>query len=110
MHLSISIAIVCMVAAIVQCLAVADRIAHVTTIAWKVGVEPSLITANCSMIIAFFVLTSLFVGLGLFATGRLRRVASSFRFLSLLSVQLLLAGAVIWGALLCTPFVQIVSR
>ena len=104
------IAFICLAAAIVQCIQVADRVAHVAWFAYKFGVEPHLITVGSSMLIAFFGATAGFVGLGLAATDRLRRVESHFRFCSLLSVQMLIAGALVWGGLLASPLIQIVSR
>src|SRR5438477_142097 len=110
MRIWISIAFVCLAAAIVQCIQVADRVAHVAWFAYKFGVEPHLITAGSSMLVVFFGATAVFVGLGSVATDRLRRAESRLRFCSLLSVQMLIAGALVWGGLLASPLIQIVSR
>ena len=60
------------------------------------------------MMIVFFGATAAFVSLGLVAGERLRRVQSRFRYVSLLGVMLLLAGALVWGGLLASPFVRVV--
>ena len=110
MRLWTSMAFVCLAAAIVQCIQVADRVTHVAWFAYKFGVEPHLITAGSSTLVVFFGSTAVFVGLGLVATDRLRTAKSRFRFCSLLSVQMLIAGALVWGGLLASPFIQIVTR
>jgi hypothetical protein len=104
------VALACLASAIWQSVEVAGHVAHVATNAWKIGAEPGLISAGTTMLFIFFGATVVFVSLGLFATDRLRRADSPFRFISLLSVQILLAGAIVWGGLLCTPFVEIVQR
>ena len=109
-RLWIVVALACLAAAIWQSVEVAGRVTHLATIAWKTGIEPSLISAGTTMVFSFFGATVFFVLLGLVATDRLRNANSTFRFCSLLSVQILLAGAIIWGGLLCTPFVQIIPR
>jgi len=105
-----SIALICLAAAIWQCVEVADRVTHLSRMAYKFGVEPQLISASTSMVGIFFGATAVFVVLGIVATERLRRLQSPIRFCSLLSVLMLLAGALVWGGMLISPFVQIVSR
>ena len=75
--------------------------------AFKFGVEPELISAGTSMVVIFFGGTAVFVAHGLIATNRLRCIKSPSRFISLLSVQMLIAGALVWGGILVSPFVQI---
>jgi hypothetical protein len=102
--------IVCLGSAIIQGYLVGDRIRHLTTIVWKIGGGPGLISAGREMILLFFPATVAFLTLGFIATDRLRYQASSFRFLSMLGTQILIAGALIWGAMLASPYVQIVAR
>jgi hypothetical protein len=110
MRIWASIAFVCLAAAIWQWLELADRIRHLAWFAFKFGIEPHLISAGSFMVVVFFGATALFVGLGLVASRQLRGADSRLRFCSRLSVQMLIAGAVVWGGLLVSPLIQIVSR
>ena len=105
-----SIAFVCLAAAIWQWVELADRLRHLAWFAFKFGVEPHLITAGSFMVVVFFAATAIFVALGLVATRQLRGADSRVRFCSRLSVQMLIAGAVVWGGLLASPLIQVVSR
>ncbi len=102
--------IVCLGSAIIQGYCVGDRIRHLTTIAWKIGIGQGLISTSREMIVVFFVATAAFLALGFIATDHLRYQASSFRFVSMLGTQILIAGGIIWGAMLVSPYVQIVAR
>ena len=105
------IAIVCLAVAGWQAYAVVGQIAHVTTNAWKFGVENlQPISAGTTMTVAFFITTAVFVALGLVATDRLQRASSPMRFCSLLSVLLLLSGAIVYGGMLCSPVVVLHAR
>ena len=110
MRIWTSIAFVCLAAAIWQWVELADRIRHLAWFAFKFGIEPHLISAGSFMVVVFFGATALFVGLGIVATRQLRAADSRLRFCSRLSVQMLIAGAVVWGGLLASPLIQIVSR
>ena len=106
----ISVALACLAAAIWQWVELAGRINHLAWYAVKVGIQPHLIDAGTFMIAVFFAATAVFAAFGTVATAQLRRLESGFQCCSLLSVLMLLEGALIWGGLLASPLVQIVSR
>ena len=110
MRIWASIAFICLAAAIWQWVELADRIRHLAWFAFKFGIEPNLISAGSFMVVVFFGATAVFVGLGLVATRQLRGADSRLQFCSHLSVQMLIVGAVVWGGLLASPLIQIVSR
>ena len=93
----ISVAVVCLAAAIWQWVELADRLNHLVWFALKFGIEPNLISAGIFMVVVFFSATAVFAGLGIVATTQLRRADSRFRFCSLLSVVMLMTGALVWG-------------
>jgi hypothetical protein len=103
-------ALLCLGAGCYQGYEVAGKIQHLTTMAWKLGVEPGLISAGREMIVIFFVVTAVFLGLGLVATDKPLKLKSWFRFASMLDSEILIAGAMIWAAMVASPYVQIVSR
>ena len=100
----------CLAAAVWQCYEVAARIAQLSTMTWKFGVEPGAIDAGISTTVIFFAASAALIILGLFATDRLRAASSPMRFCSMLAVQMLVAGAVIWGGLLSSPVVALSPR
>ena len=70
MRLWIFITIMCLAAALLQCLAVFVRVTDFANMAYKFGVSSEIITAGRSMVIVFFGATAMFVALGLLATDR----------------------------------------
>jgi len=106
----VAIALVCLAAAIYQWVELADRLKHLVWFALKFGIEPHLISAGSFMVVVFFAASAVFISLGIAATTQLRRAQSRLQFCSLVSVVMLLAGAVVWSGLLVSPLVQIVSR
>lgn len=100
----------CLCAGCFQGYEVTARIQHLTTMAWKLGVEPGLISAGREMIVVFFVATAIFLALGLVSADKLRKEESLFRFASLLGSEILIAGAMVWAAMAASPYVQIVNR
>jgi hypothetical protein len=104
------IAALCLAAAIWQWVELADRVHHVLWFAVKFDFAPHLISARIFMVIVFFAGTALFASLGIVATIQLRRAELRYRFCSLLGVLMLVTGALVWGGLLASPLIQIVSR
>ena len=103
-------AIACLAAAIWQWVELSDRLTQLFWLAFKFGIEPRLLTAGAFMVVVFFFGTSISLGLAIVATRQLRRADSHFRFCSVLSVLMLATGALVWGGLLASPLIQIVSR
>jgi len=100
----------CAAVACLQTFMVADRIKNLSSIVWELGFEPGLLTVSLSTTVIFFVTSAAFIILGLFATDRLKGMSLTFRLLSMLSVQLLVAGAIIWGSMLVSPYVDFVRE
>ena len=105
------VAVVCIAVACWQAYAVAGQVAHVTTNAWKFGVDHlQPISVGSTMTIVFFVATALFVAVGVAATDALQRSRSPMRFCSLLAVIILLAGAIVYAGMLLSPVVTVNAR
>jgi hypothetical protein len=101
----------CLGAGCYQAHEVAERVRHLTTIAWKMGMDSfALITAGVVMIVVFFLFTGVFVALGLITTDHFLRQRSWFSLPAILGTEILIAGAIIWGAMLASPYVEIVNR
>ena len=101
----------CLGAAAIQCYGVAGRIAHVTTFAWKFGVENvTPVDVGVSTTVLFFVGSVVFIALGLAATDRLQRAASPMRFCSLFAVLVLISGAIVYGGMLVSPVLVLAPR
>jgi hypothetical protein len=69
-----------------------------------------LITAGVVMIVVFFLFTAVFVALGLITADHFLKQRSWFSLPAILGTQILIAGALIWGAMLASPYVEIVNR
>ncbi|MEW6305718.1 MAG: hypothetical protein AB1705_19745 [Verrucomicrobiota bacterium] len=104
------ITFVCLGAAFWQWVELADRLHHLGRLLFKFGTHSNLISAGSFMVVVFFTATAVFVGLGLVAATQLRRAGSGLRFWSLLSVLMLVTGALVWGSLLASPLIEIVAR
>jgi hypothetical protein len=104
------VSLLCLGVACYQGYEVEERLRHIATIGWKGGIEPGLISASILMIVVFFVLTAIFMGIALVATNRLLKERSWFSLAAILSGEILIAGAIIWSALLASPYVDIVNR
>ncbi|MGK4008275.1 hypothetical protein WMF31_37010 [Sorangium sp. So ce1036] len=94
--------------AVAQHWIVGARIAHAATICWKTGVEAGLITVHGVPQIMFVVFSGIGVALSVLAAQRLLLKRSLGGYMALLSTAAYIAGVTVWGALLATPFVQIV--
>ena len=105
-----SLAFACLGAAVWQWVELADRLSHLVWFALKFGLEPNLITAGKFMATVFFAASGSCIGLGLIATSQLRRTNSRFWLVSWLSVLMLVVGSIVWGGLLSSPLIRIVSR
>jgi hypothetical protein len=102
--------LLCLAAASYQGYEVEERTRHVITISWKLGIEPGLISAGVVMIVTFFVLTAIVLGIALVATNHLLRERSWFSLPAILAAEILIAGAILWTAMLASPYVDIVNR
>jgi hypothetical protein len=95
----------------IQLLAVSDRISHFTTIAWKTGIETSsVIDAGKTMLFIFFGASAAFLCLALISEEKLRNQKSNFLYVSKIAGLSLIAGMVIWGGMVASPYVIISNR
>jgi len=110
MHFWQNVGFVCLAAALVQNIVVADRVQHVAWLLYKFGPEPGLLTAGSSMLTIFFGATGFFVILGMVATKHLCGMGTRICYWTNLSVRMSMAGALIWGAFVMSDFVTVVTR
>ncbi len=106
-----TVALACTMAAAIQALEVINRVSHLTTIAWKTGIDSSgVICAGITMIWFFFITTGAFIALGAYTQEKLREIGSPLKYLAGLSVLSLFSGAIIWAGMLISPYVNVASR
>jgi hypothetical protein len=94
-----ALALVCGIAAVIQNLLVVGRIAQIATLAWKIDLASSTITAGSTMLVVFFGATLGCWLLAWLVTTRLL-AGDIFRRISHGSMFAFGIGACIWGVLL----------
>jgi hypothetical protein len=102
---------VCALGAGIQAYAVTGRITHFATIAWKTGLDTvGVIDAGRTMIWAFFALTALVIVVAEIVEKRCRKESAILVYICRMSSTALWGGALIWTAMLMSPFVIISPR
>ena len=105
------ISLVSAFAAAIQIYEVGSRLSHLTTIAWKTGIDSSgVIDAGQTMLYIFFGASAVFLCLAFVSEEKLRNQKSHFFYVSKLASLCLVTGMLIWGSMVASPYVIIANR